>query len=64
MLCAFEADREAQARRWNRRHEVILLPQSSESLTVVRSGLQSVRRSERFSGYRRFLTDGRVVSGR
>jgi hypothetical protein len=45
-------------------HEVILLPESSESLTVVRSGLQSVRRSERFSGYRRFLTGGRVVTGR
>jgi hypothetical protein len=45
-------------------HEVILLPESSESLTVVRSGLQSVRRSERYSGYRRFLTGGRVVPGR
>lgn len=45
-------------------HEVILLPESSESLTLIRGGLQSVRRSERFSGYRRFLTGGRVVSGR
>lgn len=45
-------------------HEVILLPESSDSLTVVRGGLQSVRRTERFSGYRRFLTGGRVVTGR
>lgn len=45
-------------------HEVILLPESSESLTLIRTGLQSVRRSERFTGYRRFLTGGRVVSGR
>jgi hypothetical protein len=44
--------------------EVILLPESSESLTMVRSGLQSVRRSERYSGYRRFLTGGRVLTGR
>jgi hypothetical protein len=45
-------------------HEVILLPESSDALTVVRGGLQSVRRTERFSGYRRFLTGGRVVTGR
>ena len=45
-------------------HEVILLPESSDSLTIVRGGLQSVRRTERFSGYRRFLTGGRVVTGR
>jgi hypothetical protein len=44
--------------------EEILLPESSESMTLVRSGLQSVRRTERFSAYRRFLTEGRVVSGR
>ena len=41
--------------------EVMLLPQSIESLTVIRGGLQSVRRTETFSGYRRFLTMGRVV---
>jgi hypothetical protein len=45
-------------------HEVILLPESSDSVTVIRGGLQSVRRTERFSGYRRFLTGGRVVTGR
>jgi hypothetical protein len=40
--------------------EVLLLPESIESLTVVRSGLQSTRRSETFSSYRRFLTSGRL----
>ena len=44
--------------------EVILLPESSDSVTVIRGPLQSVRRTERFSGYRRFLTGGRVVTGR
>ena len=41
--------------------EVVLLPESIESLTVVRSGLQSIRRTDRFSSYRRFLTAGRVI---
>ena len=41
--------------------EVMLLPESIESLTVLRGGLQSTRRTETFSGYRRFLTAGRVV---
>ena len=41
--------------------EVMWLPESIESLTVVRNGLQSTRRTETFSDYRRFLTDGRVV---
>ena len=36
--------------------EVILLPESIESLTVLRGGLQSIRRTETFSSYRRFLT--------
>jgi hypothetical protein len=40
--------------------EVMLLPESIESTTVVRGGLQSTRRIERFSRYRRFLTAGRV----
>ena len=44
--------------------EEILLPESSDSLTMIRAGLQSVRRTERFSAYRRFLTGGRVVSAR
>jgi hypothetical protein len=40
--------------------EVLLLPESIESLTVVRTGLQSTRRIEKFSSYRRFLTKARV----
>lgn len=42
-------------------HEVIMLPESIESLTLLRGGLQSIRRTETFSSYRRFLTKGRVV---
>ena len=41
--------------------EVLMLPQSTEALTVVRGGLQSTRRTWTFSGYRRFLTTGRIV---
>ena len=44
--------------------EVMLLPESVESLTVLRGGLQSTRRTETFSSYRRFLTAGRVVKDR
>jgi hypothetical protein len=40
--------------------EVIVLPESVDALTIVRSGLQSVRRTTTFTGYRRFLTGGRV----
>lgn len=40
--------------------EVLLLPDTIESITLIRSGLQSTRRTEKFSDYRRFLTDGRV----
>jgi hypothetical protein len=40
--------------------EALLLPESIDSITVLRSGLQSVRRSQVFSDYRRFLTAGRV----
>jgi hypothetical protein len=41
--------------------EVLLLPESIESLTVVRGGLQSTRRSQTFSDYKRFVTAGRVL---
>jgi hypothetical protein len=41
--------------------EVILLPESIESVTMLRGGLQSIRRTEKFSGYRRFLTTSRVT---
>jgi hypothetical protein len=40
--------------------ETILLPESVESMTVVRSGLQSTRRTQVFSDYRRFLTASRI----
>ena len=41
--------------------ETVLLPESIESLTVFRGGLQSIRRRQVFSDYRRFLTPGRIV---
>jgi hypothetical protein len=41
--------------------ESVLLPRSIDSVTVIRTALQSQRRSETFSEYRRFLTTGRVV---
>jgi hypothetical protein len=44
--------------------ETLLLPESIESLTMLRGGLQSIRRTETFSGYRRFLTTGRVIKDR
>ena len=40
--------------------ETLLLPETIESITIVRGGLQSNRRTDTFSGYRRFLTAGRV----
>lgn len=44
--------------------EVLVLPEAIESVTVIRSGLQSIRRTDTFSGYRRFLTQGRVIRDR
>ena len=44
--------------------EVVLLPESIDSLTVLRSGLQSIRRTQTFSGYRRFLTASRIIKDR
>ena len=41
--------------------EVVRLPQSIESTTVLHGGLQSIRRTETFSDYRRFVGTGRVV---
>ena len=41
--------------------DVLLLPESVESFIVVRGGLQSTRRSQTYSGYRRFVGDARVV---
>jgi hypothetical protein len=44
-------------------HEVMLLPESIESITVLRSALQSIRRTQVFSDYRRFLTGSRIIKG-
>ena len=40
--------------------EVILLPVSTDSLTIMRGGLQSAKRSGTFTDYHRFLTASRV----
>ena len=40
--------------------EIVLLPESIETVMVVR-GLQSYRMKQAFSGYRRFVTGGRLV---
>jgi hypothetical protein len=40
--------------------ETMLLPESIESLTMVRTGLQSTRRTQLFSNYRRFLVSSRL----
>ncbi len=41
--------------------EVLVLPESTESISVLRGGLQSTRRTWRFSDYRRFVTEGRII---
>jgi hypothetical protein len=41
--------------------EVMLLPESIESLTVMRNSLQSMRRTQTFTGYRRFMAEGRLI---
>ncbi|MSO57331.1 MAG: hypothetical protein EXQ55_10510 [Acidobacteria bacterium] len=41
--------------------EVLLLPESIDSITMVRGGLQSTRRTQTFSDYKRFVTAGRVI---
>jgi hypothetical protein len=40
--------------------EVLLLPGSITTTTVLRTGLQSTRRTHQFTDYRRFLTHGRI----
>jgi hypothetical protein len=43
--------------------ETLLLPASIETVTVIRGGgTQRTRITQRFSDYRRFLTDGRIVN--
>ena len=41
--------------------ETLLLPESIDTLTVIRGPLQSNRSRQVYSDYRRFLTAGRVV---
>ena len=43
--------------------EILVLPESIAALIVVRGGLQSTRRYQTFSDYKRFVTGGRVISG-
>jgi len=41
--------------------EVLLLPESIVSFTEVRGGLESTRRNQTFSDYKRFVTGSRIV---
>ena len=41
--------------------EAMLLPESIDTLMVVRGGLESLRSRQTFTDYRRFLTAGRLV---
>jgi hypothetical protein len=41
--------------------ERLLLPSSVESLTIFRTGLQSMRRTQTFSDYRRFLAETKII---
>jgi hypothetical protein len=41
--------------------EALLLPESIETLSVFRGGLESIRHRQEFSNYRRFVTGGRLV---
>jgi hypothetical protein len=46
---------------FNDPEEVFLLPESIDTLTVVRGGLESTRRNQTFSEYKRFVTGGRIL---
>jgi hypothetical protein len=41
--------------------EAMHLPESIDTLVVVRGGLESIRSRQTFSEYRRFMTEGRIV---
>jgi len=41
--------------------EAMLLPESIETVVIWRSGMESTRRRQEYSDYRRFLTAGRIV---
>ncbi len=44
--------------------ELVLVPDSIESLTIVRGGLESTRRTQTYADFRRFITGGRIVKER
>ena len=46
---------------FNEPEEVFLLPESIDTFTVVRGGLESTRRNQTFSEYKRFVTGGRIL---
>jgi hypothetical protein len=41
--------------------ESMLLPESIDTTVVWRGGMESTRRRQEYTGYRRFLTGGRIV---
>ena len=41
--------------------EAMLLPESIETIVIWRNGMESTRRRQEYSEYRRFLTAGRIV---
>ncbi len=41
--------------------EAMLLPESIETVVIWRDGMESTRRRQEYSDYRRFLTAGRIV---
>ena len=46
--------------RFSDPEETLLLPESIDMVMVLRSTLQSTRRTQVFSNYRRFLTASRI----
>jgi hypothetical protein len=46
---------------FNEPDELLLLPESIESVTLVRGGVESTRRKQTFSDYKRFVTGSRIV---
>jgi hypothetical protein len=47
--------------RFSDPEEALLLPESIETVAIWRNGMESTRRRQEYSGYRRFLTAGRIV---
>jgi hypothetical protein len=40
---------------------MLLLPESIDAVTLIGGGLESTRRNQTFSDYKRFVTEGRVL---